>query len=167
MSTVSTKQITQALGSLSQKELQDIADKASFMLHTGTASAEITDDEKLAHDVISSIIQRTDDASIIPLPVLRKRCSHYKDFRHGVSVFFKFIDEHANPGSKTGRRAAAVVLMKMLARRLSRDNTPVKHKTMSTALVRVAEITDQQFPGYLESGLLKAVICGKSLRLAV
>lgn len=146
------------LGELNEAQLKELSARVSALL--GSSGVDHANDEQVVHDVLCEALA----AKGIETPHygMVRRLPHYKAFAQGASVLAAFVTEHVQPPSRTHRRKAYMVLVKMLVRWLGACQIPVSHKTACLNLSKIASIADRQFPGYVESGLLGYALMGSA-----
>lgn len=147
---MSSQAIISQLAELSPKELKELAARANFLLGTDDSP----EDEDLVHRQIVQVLR---DYGVLSTPPLKK-LPHYSQFKKGVVDLLEYVEAYFAPKKKIDKIKVVMILVKMLARQIKREEIPVSHRTISQALNRVGSIVELQFPGYRESGLLPMLI---------
>lgn len=157
---LAVNQILPALAKMNEEELKQIHLRASLLLSKYGGSDSV--DEQLVFEYVHKVITST-GASLPPFQVFA-RMPMYVTYKKSIKVFLQFVDEHFKAKKQIDRREIISVLMAMIRRRLERDGIPVATKTVAEALARIGEIVADEFPGYLESGLLPGVLSRRRKR---
>lgn len=145
--------IAGTLPDLSREQLQDLAIRIGTLL-----TPEERTDEGEVYTVIADVL-RYSGIRLPPFGVIRKH-AQFKRFREGAETLQAFLHRYTPGLRKVERFKALQVLTRVVVRRLHRDNVPVGVLTLSDAFKRIGAIIDDQFPGYVESGLLVTIVRG-------
>lgn len=160
---MSTTEIMEALPDLSPQELEEVRKRTSALLELQrSAGSSENDDAQNLHRQMQDTLERWGIPESLPYGAA-KRTSHWKQFTEGAEAFMGFVREHIKPRRRAEEARAVYVLLDMHCRRLREQGIPLSHRTLSQALKRTPQVVDDQFPGYLRSGLLPAIIRKKDV----
>ena len=149
-----------ALPGLSAIELKQAMARIQALMGREPLSGESETQEVAVHTVMMEVIKKF-GGQCPPYGVV-VRMDHYPRFNGVADLLVFFVRENFKTTSRAQTRKIYSILLEMVARRLRRDSVPVSHKTLTDALPRLADICDDQFPGYRQSGLLNALITARA-----
>ena len=87
-----------------------------------------------------------------------QKSAAYSLYRERYRIVVDFVSENSTVRTQVQRRRAYLILMKMLTRKMTAIGIPLTMRNICTHLKNVPEYFNQQFPGYVESGLLDIVL---------
>jgi hypothetical protein len=149
--------VLQTLAQLSPDELRNVQARVGFLLGADSPAALEPSDEDQVHEAIAVVLRKCGVLNTPPLGVIRRQ-RHYKQFVEGAGELLRFTEEQVRPGSRMERVKALRILVRMIANWLRDAGRPLSHMTISRSLKRVADISDQRFPGYVASGLMPVIL---------
>jgi len=163
---VETPNILESLGTLTPAQQREAHARLSFLLNpTGKANTDDVEprkhddeDEQMVLSELHGILAAAGDTRKIPLSVLLKINTTGQAFKRGVKVLCIFVRQNFKPAKKVDKLKAIRILLRCIAKDLNQRSVPICPKTVSQAMERIANVVDRQFPSYMESGLLPAVL---------
>ena len=156
-----SQDVLEALKKMPLTDLRKVSAQATHLLTKGVLNTS-----PLERDVYESICDalKLEGVSSLPPFTVFARTNTFASFRRGVILFLEYIEQYCKPKKRLERMKIIHVFLRMLVRRLRRDGVPLSSKTMASALLRVENIVEDQFPGYRESGLLPILLKKYQLR---
>lgn len=135
-------------------DLQELQVRISALL--GDADSE---GPAIVHGVVVEYMRRRGGSGNMPYSVL-KRSKQFPRFNKGALVLLKFIDDYLPKIVRVERRKAIYVLVGAAVKYLEYQHIPIGFYTIGDALTRINQVVDYQFPGYIEAGLITAIVKG-------
>lgn len=154
--------VLDGLATLSPGELREA--KARLQVLLGASGGIIDqvpgedDDRGLVYHELCDMIRRKTGAK--PPPLARFLDTKYAPaFRSGADEIIRYAVEHLKPRGRAGMIQAIRLLVSLIVRQVMLENrVPIAIGPLACNLGRVAELVDEAFPGYMESGLLGMVL---------
>lgn len=87
-----------------------------------------------------------------------KRSPDAPTFRRHAEMLMAYVRERVRARRRPTQLRALDVLLRMLARRLKRDEVPVTLRTLVRNMGRIPAVAADAFPGYEEAGLLPTLV---------
>lgn len=155
MKQTNTTDVFAALPTLSRKELQELSARISA-LTSQADGPDASGDDGILYDAMAQACRRA-GGEVAPWSVVM--ASGRKRFADASKSFWLYVSTHLEPKGKDERRTAAQVLMNAAADRIMRcPNRPVCVKTLLDECFKIHDVTDDAFPGYRESGMLRVLL---------
>lgn len=114
-----------------------------------------------------SLIMAEESGSRPPPFNIFRASSAYPTFKAGAPVFYTYLQKHFSVGQRVDRTHLALLLLRLLARRLRELGRPVVMGTMGYEIKNFGEWVERAFPGYRASGKLSAVFTAAQLQAKV
>lgn len=145
-----------ALAKLSPKDLKEVQARTAALL-SSQSDPKADEAETLVYQQMVNVLKDLGHADLPPLKVIRLSKGG-KALKEGTPKFVRYVEKHFRPQRRIDKINCLQLLLKMLVRRLHRDGVPVSVTTLAQGLLRIAEVVDDEFPGYLESGFLPLLL---------
>jgi len=140
------------LTELTQDQLRELRARADILLKS---TGGHDPDEEMLHDVLVDTLTAHHHRAM-PLHVARK-APHWGTFRENAAHILAFVRTHITE-NRVAMRKALGVLLRIQARWMLTRGIPLSHRTVCQQLVRIPDLVEREFPGYLESGLLSMIV---------
>ena len=154
---MNNKKIIEALPSLSPEDLRIIEDRIRFLLsEKGSDKVNgIVKEEELFYMVMRSTINKVVFEGAPRYSIFARTCV-YSQFMENVKIPIKFAEVNLNNGSRNNRMKFYKVLTDLIIQDIqNRWYAPkICTKTVTFNLSLIPEIFEQQFPRYIECGIV-------------
>lgn len=148
--------VTRLLPGMTPDQLRQVIARSTVLLGGADHPPNLDTDLALVHSVVSSVLASR-GTRCPPLGVIVRQ-SYFPELRMGAQVLCEYVDKYVLPSTRGERAKALRVFIEMIVRGLPPRGIPVTVRTVCQSLTSVGAYVEQQFPGYLESGLLPVVV---------
>ena len=154
--TVSTPKalVIAALPRLSRADLQEMAGRLTALLGEGDA-----DGPAWVFSIVVKHLRRRGGSGNMPYSAL-KRSRQYPRFHRGAKGLLQFVDNHFPGIKRVEQQKVLNVLVGACTRYLENHNIPIGYYTLGDCMGRINQVIDDQFPGYMEAGLITVIVKG-------
>lgn len=157
---MSAAKVLSALPNLDPKDLAQVQARVGILLSNSPTPAASAEDEALrtVHDQVVFVLRQWGELRSFPLQALL-RSRNGSLLRTGSKSLVDFVNKFLKPKNRVERLRAIRILIGVCARWSNTHwhRTPT-YKTVCLALVQIHCAVEDQFPGYLRSGLLPMII---------
>ncbi len=150
--------LAETLPNLSQTELREVQVRVQALLTKPTEG----DEKDLIYEVMSSTLKSV-GIKIPPTLKQAKKTTLHRRFNKGTDKLLSYCNQHFQFEHLTRmeQRKLLRTLLTIVLSSLPKSNIPITPSTMCDGLGRIDVAIEEQFPNYLASGLLMAVLHGE------
>ena len=141
------------LPNLTPAQRADIVARCNALGTSGDAQRDSC--AQMVYGVLVSILG--DRGTSCPPPRVFQTMRAGAGFPAKAEVLLDYVRTFMLATKRVEQRAVVRLLVLVLIRRMTRDHVPVTLGTVVRNIPRIPAVTDEQFPGYREAGLLPAL----------
>lgn len=149
------KNVLELLPKMSPSQLREVAARAKALC-AGTDDARLSSDIQDVYDAMSIVFAKR-GTKMMPLNVFLKTTNGRK-LREYAPDTIAYVRDAFNNKQRLAVKNALILLVGMLYRQLRVERSTVTPGMLSRDLNRIPECVENQFPGYMDCGMLPFVL---------
>lgn len=153
-------EIITTLNTLSTTELKQLKSRIDFLLAHDTNKDKVDFDEESIFNALQKVLFETTKISPAQF-FLFKRQHHYIKFTEHVEQLKEYTTNVFPKITKIQKLKLYAIYASMLKIYIQRRHLPYSMLVLIRLLPRIPEFLSEQFPSYVESGIIELIILGK------